>query len=83
VARGGRALSIWLPDDEPQRSMTARAVADELAALAFAGTHGGLLIAEIDGMPAAEHPLAAYLVESGFAASAMGFNVSRRAAGRA
>jgi ATP-dependent Lhr-like helicase len=82
VARGGRALSIWLPEDEPQRSISARAVADELAALAFAGTHGGLLIAEIDGMPAAEHPLAAYLVASGFAASAMGFNVSRRA-GRA
>jgi ATP-dependent helicase Lhr and Lhr-like helicase len=83
VARGGRALSIWLPDDEPNRSLTARAVADELAALAFAGTHGGLLIAEINGTPAAEHPLAAYLVESGFASSTMGFNVSRRAAGRA
>jgi ATP-dependent Lhr-like helicase len=83
VARGGRALSIWLPEDEPHRAMTARAVADEMAALAFAGAHGGLLITEIDGIPAAEHPVAAYLVESGFAASAMGFNVSRRTAGRA
>jgi ATP-dependent Lhr-like helicase len=83
AARGGRALSIWLPDDEPNRSLTARAVADELAALAFAGAHGGLLIAEINGTPAADHPLAAYLVESGFAGSTMGFTVSRRAAGRA
>jgi ATP-dependent Lhr-like helicase len=83
VARGGRALSMWLPDDEPQRSLTARAVAHELAALAFAGAHGGLLITEINGTAAADHPLAAYLVEGGFAGSTMGFSVSRRAAGRA
>ncbi|HUF92619.1 MAG TPA: hypothetical protein VMR23_09605, partial [Candidatus Limnocylindria bacterium] len=77
------ALSIWLPDDEPQRAITARAVTNELAALAFAGTHAGLLINEIDGVPAHEHPLAAHLVESGFAASTMGFTISRRTVGRA
>ena len=53
----------------------ARAVAARLAATAVTG---GLLVAEINGRPAAEHPLAAFLVEAGFSGSAMGFNVSRR-----
>ena len=34
---------------------------------------GGLLVAEINGMPAAEHPLAPFLVDAGFNPSAMGF----------
>jgi len=75
IGRGGRQLAVYLPDDEPRRSMVAREVATALAAAALAG---GLLVAEINGRPAGEHPLAAYLVEAGFSASAMGFNVSRR-----
>ncbi|MBI3827862.1 MAG: DEAD/DEAH box helicase [Candidatus Rokubacteria bacterium] len=79
VARGGRALAVWLPEDEPARAGVARAVARELAARALAGgRHGGLLVSEIDGAPAATHALAPFLVEAGFAASAMGFNVSRQ-----
>jgi len=50
-------------------------VAEELAARALAGE--GLLVSEINGAPAHDHPLAAYLVERGFAASTMGFNVRR------
>jgi ATP-dependent Lhr-like helicase len=81
IARGGRQLVVWLPDDEPGRSAVARAVATALAELARrGGTRGGLLVSDIDGAPAAEHPLAPFLVEAGFAVSAMGFNVSRRAA---
>ncbi|HEY3065078.1 MAG TPA: DEAD/DEAH box helicase [Methylomirabilota bacterium] len=78
VARGGRLLSVYLPDDEPQRSTFGRAIADELAALALSGLHRGLLVGEINGVPAGAHPLAPYLVESGFAASALGFAVTRR-----
>jgi hypothetical protein len=55
--------------------MIAREIATRLAATA---TIGGLLVAEINGRPAGEHPLAAFLVEAGFSASAMGFNVRRR-----
>ena len=54
------------------RSVSAR------ARLAATAAGAGLLVAEINGRPAAEHPLAAFLVEAGFSASAMGFNVSRR-----
>jgi ATP-dependent Lhr-like helicase len=75
LARGGRQLAVYLPEDEPRRSTIAREVAAQLAATA---ARGGLLVAEINGHPAAEHPLAAFLVEAGFSASAMGFNVSRR-----
>ena len=78
VARGGRMLSVYLPDDEPQRSLVARAVAEELAALALSGHHRGLLVTEINGQPAGAHALAPYLVESGFAGSALGFTVARR-----
>jgi hypothetical protein len=38
-----------------------------------------LLIAEINGLPAAEHPLASYLVGAGFSPSAMGFQIRRPA----
>jgi ATP-dependent Lhr-like helicase len=72
LARGGRQLAVYLPDDEPRRSTVAREVAASLAARS-----GGLLVSEINGRPAAEHPLAAFLVEAGFSASAMGFNVRR------
>ena len=75
LARGGRQLAVYLPDDEPSRSLVAREVATRLAATA---TIGGLLVAEINGRPAGEHPLAAFLVEAGFSVSAMGFNVRRR-----
>jgi ATP-dependent Lhr-like helicase len=74
LARGGRQLAVYLPDDEPRRSIVAREIA---ASLASPGWPGGLLVSEINGRPAAEHPLAAFLVEAGFSSSAMGFNVRR------
>jgi ATP-dependent Lhr-like helicase len=46
----GRQLLVWLPADEPQQSITASAVATRLAA-------AGLLIDEINGLPAADHPV--------------------------
>ncbi len=72
LARGGRALTVYLPDDEPARSLVARAVAGALA------EHGGLLLSEINGGPPGEHPLAPFLVEAGFALSALGFALTRR-----
>ena len=72
VSRGGRQLQVFLPEDEPARSTTAREVARRLARL-------GLLIADINGVPAADHPLAPHLVDAGFSPSAMGFHVRRSA----
>ncbi len=72
VARGGRALSVYLPEDEPRRSGVARAVAGALA------ERGGVLVTEINGAPAAEHPFAAFLVAAGFVHSALGFTARSR-----
>jgi ATP-dependent helicase Lhr and Lhr-like helicase len=74
ISRGARQLAAFLPDDEPQRSTIARGVARRLAQL---GREGGILIDRIDGVPAGEHPLAPFLLEAGFVASAMGFQVRR------
>jgi ATP-dependent Lhr-like helicase len=70
ISRGGRQLQVFLPEDEPARTTTARAVSRRLAGL-------GLLIAEINGVPVSEHPLAPHLVDAGFSASGMGFHVRR------
>jgi ATP-dependent Lhr-like helicase len=64
---------VWLPQDEPQQTAAARAVAGKLASLQ-------LLIAEINGARAADHPLARHLERAGFTMSPMGFQV-RRAGG--
>ncbi len=72
ISRGARQLLAFLPEDEPAHSTTARALATTLARL-------GLLVHEINDLPASEHPLAAYLVEAGFSPSAMGFQIRHAA----
>jgi ATP-dependent Lhr-like helicase len=78
IPRGGRQLLVYLPEDEPGRSMVGRAVAQRLATIAR-GEDGrsGLLIAEINGVPTADHPLSPFLIEAGFNPSAMGFQMRR------
>jgi ATP-dependent Lhr-like helicase len=74
VARGGRAVFAYLPDNEPERSRAGRAIASRLAAAATGdAAAGGLLVSEINGAPAASHPLGRYLVNAGFAATALGY----------
>jgi ATP-dependent Lhr-like helicase len=78
LARGDRQLLTWLPDDEPQRSHAARAVARVLIERARSGgdTPRGMLIEDIDGAPPPIHPLAPFLGESGFISGAMGFQAT-------
>jgi ATP-dependent Lhr-like helicase len=80
LGRRGRQVVIRLPDEEPDCSTTARLVAARLAEIARSGEGriGGLLIAEINGAPASAHPIASYLEEAGFTASAMGYHVRRQ-----
>jgi ATP-dependent helicase Lhr and Lhr-like helicase len=83
ITRGGRQLITYLPEDEPARSTVSRALATRLAAIARgADGRGGLLISEINGVPTADHPLAPFLIDAGFNASAMGFQM-RKAVGSA
>jgi ATP-dependent Lhr-like helicase len=79
VPRGGRQIAVFLPEEEPTRSASARPLAEKLVDLALRGEgrEGGLLITEINGAPAAAHPLARFLIDAGFSASAIGFHVWR------
>jgi ATP-dependent Lhr-like helicase len=77
LARGDRQLLALLPDAEPERSRTGRAIGRALIERARSGAGGddgprGMLIEEIDGIVPTSHPLAPYLAESGFLAGAMG-----------
>jgi ATP-dependent Lhr-like helicase len=80
ISRGARQLTAFIPEDEPVRSTVSRALAAKLAQLGR-GEDGrmALLIAEINGLPAVEHPLASHLVDAGFSPSAMGFQIRRPA----
>jgi ATP-dependent Lhr-like helicase len=80
LARGGRQLTAFLPDDEPARSKAGRAIARVLAERASASIGDedarGVLIEEIDGLAPSAHPLAPYLTEAGFVAGALGMAVA-------
>jgi len=84
IGRGDRQLVVSLPADEPGRSRTGRALARELVRIATSAPDGrrGWLIEEINGQPAATDPSSGFLIEHGFAATAMGLQlrVARRAA---
>jgi ATP-dependent Lhr-like helicase len=77
VPRGGRQATVYLPEDEPGRSITARALAGALADLARDEYRGGLLLTEINGEDPARQPLAPFLIEAGFHPSAMGFQMAK------
>jgi ATP-dependent Lhr-like helicase len=83
LARGDRQLLVFLPDAEPERSKTARAIARTLIERAreHVGADDaprGMLIEEIDGVSPTTHALAPYLSEAGFIAGAMGFQPNFR-----
>ena len=80
MGRGGRQAWVWLPDAEPDRARVARAVAEQFGALAQvaqAERHGGLILSEVNGQPALQHPLALFLTEVGFVPSSLGFHLRR------
>jgi ATP-dependent Lhr-like helicase len=84
IPRGGRQITLYLPEDEPARTTTGRALARRLARLARVDEgQPGLLVSEINGVPAPEHPFAPFLSEAGFSPSAMGFQMRRASAAHA
>jgi ATP-dependent Lhr-like helicase len=78
LARGDRVLVTWLPEAEPLRSKTARAVARVLIERARSGLDAprGMLIETIDGVSPSQHPLATFLLEAGFIPGALGFQAT-------
>ncbi len=73
LARSGTSLIVWLPEHEPDRTRHLRALAHALrTSPLLRARDGGLLIAEVDGAPIADHALAAALSAEGFVGGAKG-----------
>ena len=87
LRRGNPNLQVWLPEEEPGRSRVARGLAEFLVArvqgeervtsATDAGSRTGMLIATVNGVAVAESVMARYLLDAGFQAGAVGFNVRR------
>jgi ATP-dependent Lhr-like helicase len=83
LRRGNPNLQVFLPEDDPARTNVARALAEFLVTRIRGDReddsdhHAGLLISTVNGLPVAESPLARPLLDAGFVAGAMGFNVRR------
>ena len=83
LRRGNPNVQVFLPEEEPQKSQVAKSVAeffvDRVQERSDDGdVRAGMLIATVNGVPVAEHPMAKFLLEAGFAAAPMGFNVRKR-----
>jgi ATP-dependent Lhr-like helicase len=81
LRRGNANVQAFLPEEEPQRGNVARSLAEFLVTRVHddedPSGRGGMLIATVNGVPVAEHWMARFLLDAGFAAGAMGFNVRR------
>jgi len=75
VSRGEKQFYVFLPEDEPARSMVAREIAKTLAGLVTGSGRRALLIAEVNDEPASRSVMAPFLAEAGFAATAMGMQL--------
>jgi ATP-dependent Lhr-like helicase len=82
VGRGEKQVTIFLPENEPSRTSVAREIAGALAGLVATGGRPALLIAEINGQPAAKSPLASVLAEAGFTPGSSGYLMRARSAGK-
>jgi ATP-dependent helicase Lhr and Lhr-like helicase len=83
LRRGNPNVQVFLPEEEPQRSQVARSLAEFLVRR-VQGERGedeaeraGMLVATVNGIAVAESVMARALLDAGFAAGAMGFNVRR------
>jgi ATP-dependent helicase Lhr and Lhr-like helicase len=83
LRRGNANAQVFLPEEELGRGQVARALAEFLVARVrgdreddVAG-RAGLLISSINGVAVAESSMARALLNAGFVAGAMGFNVRR------
>ncbi|WP_260706722.1 Lhr family helicase [Edaphobacter flagellatus] len=81
MRRANPNIQVFLPEDEPQRSSVANALAAFLVRSAQDRSEEkeayGLLIATINGVPAQKHWMADILLHAGFSIGARGFHVRR------
>ena len=73
LRRGNPNVQVFLPEEEPARGQAAKALAGFFVERAQA--EGGMLLTSVNGQAVAESWMARTLLESGFVAAPMGFNV--------
>jgi ATP-dependent Lhr-like helicase len=87
LRRGNPNLQVMLPEEEPQRGQFARALAEFLVAQVQREENPegrgrtSMLVSSVNGVAVGEHWLGRYLLEAGFVAAPMGFNVRRNLPG--
>jgi ATP-dependent Lhr-like helicase len=83
LRRGNPNAQVFLPEEEPGRGKVARALAEFLVARVRedreedAAGRAGMLIATVNGVAVAQSAMARALLDAGFVAVAMGFNIRR------
>ena len=84
LRRGNPNVQMFLPEEEPGRGQVARALAEFLVKRVQGDRseeegagRAGMLIATVNGVAVAESEMARVLLDAGFVAGAMGFNVRR------
>ena len=83
LRRGNPNVQVLLPEEEPMRSQTARSLAEFLVGHVQKADNpegrgrASMLITQVNGVNVAEHPLARFLLDAGFQAAPLGFNVRR------
>src|SRR5436190_5222806 len=73
LGRGAQNLQTFLPEEEPERTRSSRALARALADQVDWGRRKALLIARVDGEDVNASPLAPALKEAGFTAGIKGY----------
>jgi ATP-dependent Lhr-like helicase len=80
LGRGEKQLFVFLPEEEPTRSMVGREIAGALASLVENGTRRALLITEVNDQPVAKSDVAPFLAEAHFTPSSLGYQCRQRVA---
>jgi ATP-dependent Lhr-like helicase len=75
LRRGNPNIQVFLPEEEPARSQSAKSLAEFL--VERAQWEGGMLLTGVNGTPVHEHWTARTWLDAGFVAAPMGFNVRR------
>ena len=78
IGRGEKQLSVFLPEEEPSRSMVAKQIARALASIVESGARRALLITDVNDEPVAPSSIAPFLAEAGFTPTAMGYQMRQR-----
>ncbi len=75
LRRGNPNVQVFLPEEEPGRTQAAKALAEFWVERAHA--EGGMLVTGVNGEAVHESWMARVLLDAGFVAAPMGFNVRR------